>query len=77
MRVVSFQDFSLPGQSRDDSSPLAEILGDEGVSDDSRIGVVGWKTYATRDVLEVPAFLVDALAARRRPEDSSRTRWTF
>ena len=61
MRVVSFQDFSLPGQPRDDSSPLSEILRDEGVSDDSRIGVVGWKTYATRDVLEVPAFLVDAL----------------
>ena len=34
---------------------------DEGISDDSRIGVVGWKTYATRDVIEVPAFLVDEL----------------
>ncbi len=61
MRLVTFQDFSLPGQSRDASAPLSEILRDESISGDSRIGVVGWKTYATRDVIEVPAFLVDAL----------------
>ena len=61
MRLVSFQDLSLPGQPRDSSASLPEILRDEGISSDSRVGVVGWKTYATRDVMEVPAFLVDAL----------------
>jgi hypothetical protein len=61
MRLVSFQDLSLPGQPRDASASLPEILRDEGISSDSRVGVVGWKTYATRDVMEVPAFLVDAI----------------
>ena len=31
MRCVRFQDLSLPGQPRDASPPLAEILGDEGI----------------------------------------------
>jgi hypothetical protein len=61
MRRVTFQDFSLPGQSRGASRPLTEILADERITAGSRVGVVGWKTYATRDVIEVPAFLVDAL----------------
>ena len=61
MRLVSFQDLSLPGQPRDASASLPEILRDEGISSDSRVGVVGWKTYATREVMEAPAFLVDAL----------------
>jgi hypothetical protein len=61
MRLVSFQDLSLPGQPRDVSAALPEVLSGEGISGDSRVGVVGWKTYATRDVMEVPAFVVDAL----------------
>ena len=46
MRRDLFQDLSLPGQPRDRSRPLAEILGDEGIGPGSRVGVVGWKTYA-------------------------------
>ncbi len=61
MRRIRFQDLSLPSQPRDRSRPLAEILGDEGVVAGARVGVVGWKTYADRTLIEAPAFLVDEL----------------
>ena len=60
MRRHLFQDMSLPGQPRDRSRPLAEILGDEGVAG-ARVGVIAWKTYADRTILEVPSFLADEL----------------
>jgi hypothetical protein len=56
-----FQDFSLPSQPRDRSRPLGEMMAGEGVGRDSRVGVIGWKTYARRETLEVPAFIVDEL----------------
>ena len=61
MRVELFQDLSLTGQPRDRSRSLPEILADEGIGDASRVGVVGWKSYADPDWIEAPAFLVDAL----------------
>jgi hypothetical protein len=61
MRRHLFQDLSLPGQPRDRSQPLAEILAGEGIGPGSRVGVVGWKTYESRSTIEVPAFLVDEL----------------
>ena len=61
MRRILFQDLSLPGQPRDRSRPLAEILGGEGVGAGRRVGVIGWKAYADRSSLETPAFLVDEL----------------
>ena len=61
MRLHRFQDFSLPSQPRDRSRSLAEILGDEGVRPGTRIGVVGWKTYASPDMHDLPAYLVDTL----------------
>jgi Xaa-Pro aminopeptidase len=61
MRRHLLQDMSLPGQPRDRSRPLAELLADEGVRRGARVGVVGWKTYAARATLEVPAFLVETL----------------
>ena len=48
MRRHRFQDLSLPGQPRDRSRPLEEILADEGVRPGTRVGTVGWKTYASR-----------------------------
>jgi hypothetical protein len=63
MRRHRFQDFSLPGQPRDRSRPLGEILAEEGVRPGSRVGVVGWKEYADRGRIEVPAFIVDELRA--------------
>ena len=67
MRLVRFQDFSLPGQPRDASAPLAEILSAEGITAGSRVGTVGWKTYADRQLIELPAFLVDELRRTTGP----------
>jgi hypothetical protein len=61
MRRHLFQDLSLPGQPRDRSLPLPDILVSEGVTHGSRVGVIGWKTYCDRSVIEVPSFLVDTL----------------
>ena len=61
MRRHRFQDLSLPSQPRDRSRPLAEILGDEGITDATRVGVIGWKPYAQRSMLDVPSFLADEL----------------
>jgi Xaa-Pro aminopeptidase len=61
MRRHRFQDLSLPSQPRDRSRPLGEILADEGIGPGSRVGVIGWKTYASPDAIEAPAFLVDEL----------------
>jgi hypothetical protein len=63
MRRYLFQDLSLPDQPRDRSQPLEALLGVEGVASGARIGVAGWKTYARRDWLEVPSYLVDTLRA--------------
>ncbi len=63
MRVELFQDLSLPGQPRDRSRLLAEILASEGIERGARVGVAGWKPFADRSWLEVPAYLVDALRA--------------
>jgi Xaa-Pro aminopeptidase len=61
-----FQDFSLPGQPRDRSRPLIEILAAEGIRGGSRIGVIGWKAYADRETIEVPTFIVDDLRRMNR-----------
>ncbi|MEA2606614.1 MAG: hypothetical protein QOI00_1371 [Chloroflexota bacterium] len=70
MRRILFQDLSLPNQPRDRSRPLAEILGDEGIVTGARVGVVGWKTYADRALIEAPAFLVDELRRLTGPGGS-------
>ncbi len=61
MRRELFQDLSLPSQPRDRSRSLAAILADEGVTTGSRVGVIGWKTYASPATIELPAYLVDEL----------------
>lgn len=58
MRVELFQSFSLPSQPRDRSRPLGEILQSEGVGS-SRVGMVGWRTYASSTMLDGPAYVVD------------------
>jgi len=61
LRRHLFQDMSLPGQRRDRSRTLREILGEEGVGGGSKIGVVGWKTFADRRSSDVPSYIVDEL----------------
>src|SRR5664280_3227483 len=61
MRRALFQELSLPGQPRDGSRSLAEILGDEGIGSGCRVGVVGWKTYPRPEMIDAPAYLVDEL----------------
>lgn len=68
MRVELWQELSLPGQPRDRSRPLADILASEGIATGTRVGVVGWKPYADRSWLEVPSFLADALRAAAGPD---------
>jgi hypothetical protein len=66
-RCVRFQDLSLPSQPRDRSLPLADILASEGIASGSHVGVVGWKTYASRETIEAPSFLVDELRRATGP----------
>jgi len=67
MRRHLFQDFSLPEQPRDRSRELAEILVDEGVGPGSGVGVIGWKSYGSRERIEIPAFIVDELRRLTAP----------
>lgn len=61
MRVELFQDFSLPGQPRNRSRPLREILTEEGVAEGARVGVIGWKTFRDPSLLDVPSYLADQI----------------
>lgn len=56
-----FQDLSLPSQPRDSSRSLLEILRGEGIDTGTRVGVIGWKSFADPQRIEAPAFLVDEL----------------
>lgn len=78
LRPVLYQHFSLMGQDRSASAPLAEILAAEGVGPGRQVGVVGWKRYTdpgARDTgqwIDAPAYLVDAL--REAVSDPARVR---
>jgi hypothetical protein len=56
-----FQDFSLLGQRRDSSRPLAAILAGFGIGRGNRVGCIGWKYYDAPSVLELPSFIADSL----------------
>jgi Xaa-Pro aminopeptidase len=64
MNVVLYQPFSLMGQPRETSKPLADLLRDAGVQHGNTVGIVGWKYLAEGDVEDasipayVPAFIV-------------------
>jgi hypothetical protein len=61
MRRVMFQDLSLPGQPRDRSAPMREVLEAEGIGAGTRVGVIGWKDYGRRGAMDAPSYLVDEL----------------
>ncbi len=58
--VELYQDFSLPGQPRDHSRPLATILRSFGLRQTSRVGCIGWKTYGSSGI-ELPYYIVEEL----------------
>jgi len=66
-----FQDFSLPSQPHGRSRPLADILGGEGIGRGTRVGIVGWKTYADTAASDVPSYLVDTLRSLAGPPNVS------
>lgn len=68
MRVTLFQDFSLPGQPRDRSPALADILSAAGIGHGKRVGVVGWKTFGQPSRFDVPAYIVDDLRDLTTPD---------
>ncbi len=67
LRRVLFQSFSLLAQPRDESPSIRELFRNEGVGRNSRVGVVGWKYFTSREsdapetCLEIPSYLADAL----------------
>ena len=73
MRRHLFQDLSLPSQPRDRSVPLAAILDEEGIGPGSRVGVIGWKTYGGREMMDAPATSSTSCVVSRARPDRSRT----
>jgi Xaa-Pro aminopeptidase len=67
LRRERFQSFSLISQPRGESRLMREILGDEGVAPDARVGCVGWKYFADTEhpdgahALDLPSYLADTL----------------
>jgi Creatinase/Prolidase N-terminal domain len=61
LRRHLFQELSLPSQPRDRSRTLAGILGEERIGPGTRVGLVGWKTYASSTMSDAPSYLVDEL----------------
>ena len=61
LRVELHQDFSLPGQPQDRSRTIEEILWSEGIQTGGSVGVIGWKEFPDRTMIEVPAFIVDTV----------------
>jgi len=71
METVLYQSFSLPGQPRGASKPLATILRASGIVQGSKIGIAGWKYFTPVETatptawIEAPAYLVDTLREMR------------
>ena len=68
-RKVLFQHFSLMGQPRDKSDMLDKVFRAEGITKNSKVGIVGWKYYVDRrwttprQIIDAPAYIVDTLRA--------------
>jgi hypothetical protein len=63
------QSFSLPGQDRSKAPRLDRVLRAAGVHEGSKVGVAGWKSFRSDEMVDgrpffaVPHFLIEALAA--------------
>lgn len=69
LTVEMYQTMSLMGQPNDERSRrLSEIFADSGITQSSRIGLIGWKTYRkelfdlNHLVTDVPHYIVETLA---------------
>jgi Xaa-Pro aminopeptidase len=66
LRHERFRSFSLVSTPRGDSRQLREILADEGIGPEARVGCAGWKYYSAAEhsqgehTLDLPAYLADA-----------------
>jgi len=76
---VLYQTFSLPGQPRSTSKPLAALLHDAGLRSGQRVGVAGWKYFVAEEAdepeqwIDAPAFIVDALrSVNCEPRNANR-----
>jgi Xaa-Pro aminopeptidase len=75
LRHERFQSFSLLGQPRERSRALREILSEEGLGQDARVGVVGYKYFSDAEqpdaahALDIPSYLADTLRSLARPEN--------
>ena len=64
---VLYQTFSLPGQPRDRSASLKDILAGAGLRSGQRVGAIGWKPITSDDrgldesALDLPSFVADAM----------------
>jgi Xaa-Pro aminopeptidase len=67
MRHERFQSFSLLNQPRERSRSLREILAEEGISKNSRVGAVGYKYFSQSEqanaphALDIPSYIADTL----------------
>jgi Xaa-Pro aminopeptidase len=67
LRHERFQSFSLLGQPRDRSRALHEILAEEGVGPEARVGAVGSKYFSPAEhpdaehALDIPSYIADTL----------------
>jgi hypothetical protein len=72
---ILYQTFSLPGQPRDKSPALKDILSDCGLKSGRRIGVIGWKPFGRQDhgfgetALDLPSFIADTLRSLAGGQD--------
>lgn len=75
LRSERFQPFSLLSQPRDSSRLIADIVQDEGIGKESRIGCVGWKYFSDQEhhsgphAIDLPAYLVDTLRSLASPKN--------
>lgn len=58
--------FSLPNQPNRSDKTLKELLGDAGIKENSRIGLVGWKVFTSslednKNIFDVPSYVVDTI----------------
>jgi Xaa-Pro aminopeptidase len=67
LRHERFQSFSLLGQPRERSRALREILKEEGIGADSRVGAIGYKYFLNSEhpdaahALDIPSYIADTL----------------